>query len=249
MLKRTLSAIVCSAVLLISPINANANLVTVSSGFSALPTGFTEADFNGDGIPNDPMSWNLLDTNGDDLGDLLIAIGASQRYSSPLLTDDGSGNFFATTGNTICPSGPTACTTDGPRWNFNVFIESLTGPIAGVLDFLELTYELDPNTSSTASLSLLDAQSSSMLTQFSWNLGFEFLNTGLFFGAPTGGVIPAGESFNRFNAGTYDFSLQARQGNSDVSVDMSVTAVNSPSTLAIFGIAVLSLVGFRKRQL
>lgn len=246
MLKRTISALVCSATLLLSPLSANADLISVDSGFSTLPGGFSDATFGGSGIPNDPMSWNLIDTNNDGAGDLLIAIGASQRYSSPVLTNDGSGNFFATPGDTDCTGASAACTTDGPRWNFNFFVESLLGPIADVATGLGLTYELDPNTPATAFVNLFDPQANTQLVQFSWNLGFAFLNAGTF------GSVPAGETFDRQDTGTYGFSLVANGANGDIAVDMSVTtanAVSSPSTLAIFGLSMLALVGFRKRLL
>jgi|GEM_PF-2160711 len=246
MLKRTISAIVCSTALLLSPLSVNANLISVESGFSALPAGFSEANFGGSGIPNSPMSWNLIDTNDDGQGDLLIALGASQRYSSPALTNDLNGNFFTTPGNTICPTGTSACNADGPRWNFNFFIESLDSPISSVMTGLGLTYELNPNTPSTAFLNLFDPQANIQLIQFSWNLDFNFLNSGAF------GTVPLGESFNRQDAGTYDFLLSAINAPSngqstEAAVGISVTTVSAPSSLGLFGLLALSLFGFRKQ--
>ncbi|WP_026374681.1 PEP-CTERM sorting domain-containing protein [Aestuariibacter salexigens] len=254
MFKRAVKALATGVSLLALSLPSQAALVTIDYGFGALPDGFSEADFNGDGIPNDPMSWNLFDTNDDGTGDLLMAIGASQRYASPALTNDGNGNFFATTGNTICFEPPGACTEDGPRWNFNFFIESTSASIQDLLSGLQINYELDPNSTEFAIVNLFNPNGADFLLQESWNLDFEFLNTGLFTfpgdTTPTEvGWTPPGEEFDRDALGTYSFEFVAfdqNQGGQIVGMSVTTTSVPEPSTIATLALGLLAMARLRR---
>jgi hypothetical protein len=252
-LNKTLLMGAAAGVLLSMP--SQAAIVEIESGFGALPgtvvsaIGLNEGDiFGGDGIPSDTLNWKTLDTNDDGTADLVMGMSATQRFGSPVVTNDGAGTYFA---------GPGESDTDRSLWNFNFILGSLDGSDISQ-QFAQnngpysvfVEYELDPDTNESAQFAAdllpVDPSVSSIL-QFSYNLGFAFLgteNAGFNFGP----ALDNGESYDAFANGTYSFNalLASAQGSNSVGIDVVVEA-NAPAALALFGLGIAGLVRLRRR--
>ena len=87
--------------------------------FGALP----QATFGGSGIPNTSVAITNVDYQG---GAITLGLSAAQRFSNPVVTDDGAGTFFATAGADTLNGQPTYA-----MWNFNAYFSYTgTAPVA-----------------------------------------------------------------------------------------------------------------------
>ncbi len=194
--------------------------------FGALP----QATFGGSGIPNHAVAQSVF--NGVTLG-----LTATQRFSNPVVTNNGAGTYYATLG-----SGGSGATAAYARWNFNYFIG---GQNAGNYSYV-LRYDFDPAQGTLVadhgSVALGNAAS-----QNSWNLGMGFLNS-------TGGPIvePTYASFSNSVNGEYTFALLAYDAN-NVEVDrvaIAVTTTPEPASLTLMasGLLAFGLAARRRRK-
>ena len=118
--KRLLAAVLPLA-LIAAPLHAQ---VAPAGTFGSLPAN----SFGGSGIPTNAVM------KGGNHG-VVIGLSATQRYSSPALTNDGAGTFFATPGySTGAPVN-----VGFADWNFDYFVGSATNH-----DYFTLFVDLDP---------------------------------------------------------------------------------------------------------
>ena len=77
------------------------------------------ATFGGTGIPTTEVAISSQFVDGD--VEITVAMSATQRYSNPVVTNDGAGTYFATTGSNFGGAGESP--TEGAHWNFNYYIK------------------------------------------------------------------------------------------------------------------------------
>ena len=226
---------------------ATASATPIFDVFGPLP----QATFGGTGIPNDEVAAGTQIEDGSNV--ITVALSATQRFSSPALTNDGAGTYFATPGTITAGDPPTT----GALWNFNFYIEVVDGSgnalPAATYDF-ELMYEFNPSFDTPASdfgsiditnSVLASADPTASVVQGSQNLNFGFLASDIpgFIDAPTG-------SFDPNALGEYTFSLTATQrtglGLTFEAVAIEVVVVPAGSTAALFVPA--GLLAMRRRR-
>lgn len=189
-------------------------------------------EFGGDGIPNDAVMISSF-------GDVTLGITATPRYSSPAVTNDGAGTFFAGIGE----SDPGLS-----LWNFSYYIGG-----SGLDDFTyRLFYDLDP-TSGNGGLGILEDGFFSVLGyEESQNPGFAYLASDF-----TGFVTaPTYTSFDPNANGVYSFGLQQynAQGQAVNAVGMDVVAgtptetVPEPATMSLMAMGLVGLAAAGKRR-
>lgn len=213
----------------------------ISSGFGSIPTAAT-VDFGGSGIPNDTVNWAIIETaNGDQV---TLGMSATQRFSSPVVTNDGAGNYKAEAG---ISSGTAS------KWNFNFFIATTATSIADSLSGLKLFYDVDG--SGGTDWGYIDFFAIPPIppvvlpiVQGSQNLSFGYLFDDAlpFISAPAG-------SYDPNQPGNYEFRLEATYdsalaGTTTNGVGISVS-VPEPTGLMLMGLGLLGLgVANRKRS-
>lgn len=201
------------------------------------------ATFGGTGIPNSAVA---ITTISDVDNTITLGMTAHARYSNPVVTSNGNGDFYATVG---LNDGLVGSPDQGATWNFATYIDISGGGVLRDYAF-ELLYDFDPapaNDEATHGIinisSFLQAfgQLGNTRAEGSQNLAFGFLaiDNLPFVDAP-------GVAFNPFATGKYTFSLrvsadQAQLGETNIRVN--VDTVPEPSTLAMIGLALLSLIG------
>ncbi len=180
----------------------------VTKSFGSLP----EATFGGTGIPNHAVAITEITGLA---GGIAIKLGltATQRFSNPAVTNDGSGNFFAPNGTTF----DVGLNSDVGKWNFNYYMK-VTGGTFADCKFCIL-YDFDPASSNAQSgWGKIDvnagivanfgaaALGATTLVEDSQNLTFAFLDT------PIPGVItpPTHPTFDANATGEYGFALIAK---------------------------------------
>lgn len=242
-----------SALMLAAPLVANATPVYTS--FGSLPG----ANFGGSGIPNDAVAKSEVFVNGSNT--VTLALTAHGRYSNPVVTNNGAGEYFAGAGqNCGAATDPVGCPSanQGALWNFGYYI-STTGPGNDFADYtFTLYYDFDPgadtllvnlgqiNVNNAISAAGGDPATTTLL-QDSQNLLFSSFSTAI------PGVVqtPPG-SFNPNALGEYNFYLGFTANNIPgfsglVGIDVNVVPV--PASAWLFGSGLLGLVGAARRKL
>jgi hypothetical protein len=222
-------------------------MTSASFAASILPDGsdfglpIAGVTFSGNGISSSNIAQTTF--NGVTLG-----LSATPRYSSPALSNDGAGTFFAQTGAFVSEPGHSANPLDPyAKWNFNFFIGSAASSSYSYL----LYYDFDPtagNDISTHGIFTLPPG------QNSWNLGMDFLASSLNPGRPPGFNL---STFDPNAVGEYSFKLAAYTAsglnpyaNEVFSTSMVVSAIPEPGEWAMMlsGLAVVGLMARRRRQ-
>ena len=226
----------------------------VYTSFGSLPV----ATFGGTGIPNTSVAKTELFVNGNEA--ITLALTAHQRFSNPVVTDNGAGDYYAGPGSNCgiatdpigCPSG-----TQGSLWNFAFYID--VGGTAGthISDYsFTLWYDFDPGVG-TALVDLgtininnaIIAQGGNPTTlntvQDSQNLMFGFLASSI----PNLIDPPTLASFNPNALGEYNFYLGFQKPNTPFTglVGIDVNVVPVPAAFWLLGSAV-GLLGWVRRK-
>lgn len=234
---RSIVAVVFGIAICVSRVIQADVVVPTYTTFGALPA----ANFNGTGIPNDAVAITTI-IHGSNT--ITLGLTATPRYSSPSVTNNGAGDFYAQAGN------------DGgapPRalWNFNYYMNISGGGTFANYTF-KLLYDLDAaanNDSSThgvfdfnAAILLFGGSGATgnvTTLQDSQNLTFSFLNTASPFITPPSPPV----SFNPNSYGQYTFALQAYSGATLLGQSaIRVNAVPEP-TAFFFGGMICGAVG------
>ena len=211
----------------------------------------TGANFGGIGIPNGSVAISSQFEDG--ANTITVAMNATQRYSNPVVTDDGLGTFFAGTGSNTGGAGESSLT--GALWNFNYYID-VTGPGAVLANYdIKLFYDFNPAfDNGPANLGVVNVTNAilgsgnPLLTnvQGSENLMFNWLTVSI-----PGVVTPPSGAFTSFNpnaTGEYNFAIQVTRAGWNVeNVRMDVQVVPVPAAVWLFGSA-LGLMGFARRR-
>ena len=193
--------------------------------FASLPAN----SFGGSGIPTDAVM-----TGG--TGGVVLGLSATPRYTSPSLTNDGAGTFFAT------PGYSTGGTVNAPyaAWNFDFFVGG-----SHTADYTySLYYDFDP--ANDRRISHHGHVDFTGANADSWNLAMGFLSLTI----PSVITPPPYAPFDANDVGEYTFALAqydhtgevARVGMA-VQVDAPVTATPEPASIALmttglFGVGV-----------
>ena len=192
--------------------------ITPTGTFGSLPAN----SFGGSGIPTNAVM--LGGANGATIG-----LSATQRYSSPTVTNNGLGTYFAAPG--ISTGAPV--NTGFASWNFDYFVGN-----HNATDVFTLYIDGDPAAGNT----LGDP------TTHAFVLGgipyFDSSNFGYGWTFPT--------AFNPNTQGQYSFALYQRSATgevlSHVAMNVDVGTVPEPSSVALLGSGFVGLAGFIKRR-
>ncbi|MEZ5562077.1 MAG: hypothetical protein R3F27_03885 [Gammaproteobacteria bacterium] len=212
----------------------------------------TGANFGGSGIPNGSVAISSQFEDG--ANTITVAMNATQRYSNPVVTNDGAGTFFAGTGSNTGGANESSLT--GALWNFNYYID-VTGPGAILANYdIKLFYDFNPafdngpvNLGVVNVTNAILGSANPLVTnvQGSENLMFNWLTMSI-----PGVVTPPGGAFTSFNpnaTGEYNFAIQVTRAGWNVEqVRMDVQVVPVPAAVWLFGSA-LGLLGLSRRRL
>ncbi len=243
----TATALACFATAFVAPI---ATAAPIYDEFGPLDN----ATFGGSGIPNEEVAVSTQIIDGDVT--ITVAMSATQRYSNPVVTNDGAGTYFAGPGSNF--GGNNESTTEGALWNFNYYInvEGANGATPQITDYqFDLYYDFDTTfDNSLATLGNIDitaavaasAAPSITLIEDSQNLLFGYLTTGV-----PGFVFPPAGAFDANAFGEYNFALQVTNNGfslETVAIDVQVgdfgtNGIPEPSTaMMLVALSALSLV-------
>lgn len=180
--------------------------------------------FGGNGIPTDSVM-----TGGS--GGAVLGLRATQRYSSPTVTNNGLGTYFAAPG--ISTGAPV--NTGFASWNFDYFVGN-----HNATDVFTLYIDGDPATGN----SLGDPTTNAFVIGSFPSAYFDSSNLGYGWTFPT--------AFNPDTQGQYSFALYQRSVTglelSHVAMNVDVGTVPEPSSVALLGSGFVGLAGFIKRR-
>jgi hypothetical protein len=206
------------------------------------------ATFGGTGIPTTEVAISSQFYDGD--VEIIVAMSATQRYTNPVVTNDGAGTYFATTGSNFGGAGQSA--TLGALWNFNYYMKVVgsNGATPKLTDYqFDLYYDFEPGLDTLpGALGVINVTaalgaSTATLVEGSENLLFGFLAAPIF-----GVVSPPAGAFDPNALGEYNFGIQVRKSGWGVeSVAMDVQVVPEPSSLLLSTLA-LGAVAWRRRR-
>ncbi len=177
--------------------------------------------FGGSGIPTNAVMLNVFDG-------VTMGLSATPRYSSPALTNDGAGRFWAQAGPTVgAPNNPQYA-----GWNFDFFVGGANAGNYFYALFVDTAAAANTPVASHIALGFNSAAADS------WNLSFGFL------GGPAFDVNASGEY--TFALAQYsDRSFQQQVGLA--SIEVNVVATPEPASMSLMATGLLGL-GFAVRR-
>lgn len=189
--------------------------------------------FGGSGIPNGAVAQSTFGQTG------VLGLTATQRFSNPLVTNNGSGRFFAQSG--IDQTDANSVGQQYARWNFNFHINS--GGQTGYE--YQLFMDVDPTAGEDFKSFGASGASGpgwvSGVNQNSLNIGMSFIEA-------------LGYTFDPTVDGEYTFALQASDDSGVIAKTSIVVQVGNgapipePGTLALAGLALAGLAVARRKQ-
>jgi len=232
-----------------------ASAFTIYDEFGSFP----DATWGGSGIPNDAVASSkqfVFGPNGETT--IRVAMAATQRYSNPVVTDNGAAIYQAGTGsNCGIATDPAGCPSanQGSLWNWNYYID-ITG-VGSLADYqIDIWYDLEAgpqraigDLSGLGRINVTQALGGAPATilQDSQNNLFSYLETGG--GAPY--ITPPGGTFDPNATGNYQFAITVNTGGAfNFPVDavaMEVNVVPVPAAVWLFGSA-LGLLSWMRRK-
>lgn len=231
-----------------------ANATPIYTSFGSLPG----ANFGGTGIPNDAVAKTEVFINGTE--QVTLALTAHGRYSNPVVTDNGAGEYFAGPGsNCGTPTDPIGCpsASQGALWNFAFYISTVNATFADYTFTLYYDFDPGPNTLlgtlgtiniNNALLAAAINPATVTLLQDSQNLMFSAFSTAVPFVVNT----PTYSPFNPNVPGEYNFYIGFVKNNLPmfagvVGIDVNVVPV--PAAVWLFGSGIGLLAWLRRRTL